>query len=212
MQPPPREAAPGEAGAALTPESAGTPASAVEYRGLRWMFIGKQGLRAGWSVFLFIVLTFLFMMALSATVGTLSGHGQQGSTVSLSPIVALVMEAISVLSILGAGMVVAFIERRRILDYNLTGPRRWAHFLGGMAAGFLGLSALVGALAWGGWLHFGPVALSGTHILGFGAVWGAAFLFTGLFEEGSFRCYLQFTLTRGINFWWALGIVAAFCL
>jgi hypothetical protein len=34
----------------------------------------------------------------------------------------------------------------------------------------------------------------------------------GLFEEGSFRCYLQFTLTRGINFWWALAIVAALCL
>jgi membrane protease YdiL (CAAX protease family) len=31
-------------------------------------------------------------------------------------------------------------------------------------------------------------------------------------EEGIFRCYLQFTLTRGINFWWALGIVAAICL
>jgi membrane protease YdiL (CAAX protease family) len=34
----------------------------------------------------------------------------------------------------------------------------------------------------------------------------------GLFEEGTFRCYLQFTLTRGINFWWALAIVAALCL
>jgi hypothetical protein len=29
------------------------------------------------------------------------------------------------------------------------------------------------------------------------------------FEEGIFRCYLQFTLTRGINFWWALGIWSA---
>ncbi|HUX28711.1 MAG TPA: CPBP family intramembrane glutamic endopeptidase [Terracidiphilus sp.] len=211
MQAPPPEA-PDEASAALRPELAGTPAGAMEYRGLRWMFIGKQGLRAGWSVFLFIVLTFLFMMALSAAVGALSGNGRQGSTVSLSPIAALVMEAISVLSILGAGTVVALIERRRVLDYNLIGPRRCAHFLGGLAAGFLALSALVGALAWGGWLHFGPVALSGTQILGSGAVWGAAFLFTGLFEEGSFRCYLQFTLTRGINFWWAMGIVAAFCV
>ena len=30
----------------------------------------------------------------------------------------------------------------------------------------------------------------------------------GFVEEGLFRCYLQFTLTRGINFWWALGVVA----
>ena len=66
----------------------------------------------------------------------------------------------------------------------------------------------MGALAWGGWLHFGPVALSGAEIFGFGALWAAAFLLVGCFEEGTFRCYLQFTLTRGINFWWALGIVA----
>jgi len=33
----------------------------------------------------------------------------------------------------------------------------------------------------------------------------------GCVEEGIFRCYLQFTLTRGINFWWALGIVALTC-
>jgi membrane protease YdiL (CAAX protease family) len=27
-----------------------------------------------------------------------------------------------------------------------------------------------------------------------------------------FRCYFQFTFTRGINFWWALGIVGLLCL
>jgi membrane protease YdiL (CAAX protease family) len=56
------------------------------------------------------------------------------------------------------------------------------------------------------------VALSGGQILGFGAVWGAVFLLTGFVEEGSVRCYLQFTLTRGIDFWWALGLVGAMCL
>jgi hypothetical protein len=30
-------------------------------------------------------------------------------------------------------------------------------------------------------------------------------------EEGLFRCFLQATLTRGINFWWALGIVGTVC-
>jgi membrane protease YdiL (CAAX protease family) len=33
----------------------------------------------------------------------------------------------------------------------------------------------------------------------------------GCVEEGIFRCYLQFTLTRGINFWWALGVIALIC-
>jgi hypothetical protein len=86
------------------------------------------------------------------------------------------------------------------------------HFAEGLIAGFIALSALIGALAWGGWLNFGPVALSGASILKFAAVWGAAFLLVGCVEEGIFRCYLQFTLTRGLNFWWALGIVGAICM
>jgi hypothetical protein len=43
-------------------------------------------------------------------------------------------------------------------------------------------------------------------------MWAAAFLLVGCVEEGIFRGYLQFTLTRGINFWWALGVVALICL
>jgi membrane protease YdiL (CAAX protease family) len=66
-------------------------------------------------------------------------------------------------------------------------------------------------LAWGGWLHFGPIALSGSQIFSFAALWGATFLLVGFFEEGTFRCYLQFTLARGINFWWALGIIGVVC-
>ena len=43
-------------------------------------------------------------------------------------------------------------------------------------------------------------------------MWIIAFLLVALTEEGSFRCYLQFTLARGINFWWAFAAVAAMCL
>ena len=51
-----------------------------------------------------------------------------------------------------------------------------------------------------------------THSFDPAALWGLTFLVVGCVEEGIFRCYFQFTLTRGINFWWALGIVAACCL
>jgi membrane protease YdiL (CAAX protease family) len=115
------------------------------------------------------------------------------------------------LALVGAMAAMALIERRRILEYNLSGPRRIPHFLSGLAAGFAALSALVGALAWGGWLHFGPVALSGAEILKYGALWAITFLLVSCVEEGMFRCYLQFTLTRGLNFWWALGINALLC-
>jgi membrane protease YdiL (CAAX protease family) len=181
------------------------------YRGLRWIFIGPQGLRAGWSVLIFVFLTLLFLRVLGAAAFLFVHRVLHIKTGGFIPTSAIIGGLIEVLAILGAGALVALIEGRSILAYNLTGPRRPQHFLFGLVAGFLALSALVGALAWGGWLHFGPVALSGTHILAFAALWGVAFLLTALFEEGSFRCYLQFTFTRGINFWWALGVVAVTC-
>jgi hypothetical protein len=124
----------------------------------------------------------------------------------------LTLETIPFLSMLAAGTIIALIERRRILDFNLNGPRRLLHFASGLVAGFITLSALIGALAFGGWLRFGPPALSGAQILHFAALWGCAFLLVGCVEEGLFRCYLQFTLTRGLNFWWALAAEVALCL
>jgi hypothetical protein len=180
-----------------------------EYRGLRWIFIGPRGLRAGWSVAIFIALFFLF----SAAVGTLLVKTHLfDPKAHFTAFAAFFGELIPFLGMVGAAALVALIERRRsLLDFNLTGPRRPLHFISGLVAGFAALSALMGALAWGGWLHFGPVALSGAEIFKFAGLWAAAFLLVGLVEEGVFRCYLQFTLTRGINFWWALGIEALIC-
>jgi membrane protease YdiL (CAAX protease family) len=181
------------------------------YRGLRWIFIGSQGLRAGWSVLIFVFLT-LFLLRVLGTAAFLFVHRVLHIKAGgFTPISAIIGGLIEVLAILGAGAMAALIERRRILDYNLTGPRRPQHFLFGLVSGFIALSALIGALAAGGWLHFGPVELSGKQIFTFAALWGGAFLLTALFEEGSFRCYLQFTFTRGINFWWALGVIAVTC-
>ena len=200
----------------LAPEAALMPEAhapdAEEYRGLRWAFIGSQGLRAGWSVTLFLFLTVFFMAVLQTAAMTWVRHIPVGDMNNLLPQSALLSELTQFPALLAAMAILALIEGRSIFDYNLAGPRRIQHFVGGLAAGFVALSALVAAMAWGGWLHFGPVALSGTRIFSYAAVWGAVFLLTGLFEEGGFRCYLQFTLTRGVNFWWALALVAATCL
>ena len=66
--------------------------------------------------------------------------------------------------------------------------------------------------ALGGWLHFDRTALHAAQALKYGSIWAAVFLLVGLCEEGGFRCYLQTTLTRGINFWWALAGVGGICL
>jgi len=187
---------------------------APEASGLRWVFMGRQGLRAGWSVLVFLLLYGLFLAAL-ATVATLITKRVLHTHVptTFTAMTVFVSDLFSVLALVGAGAILARIEHRRsFLAFNLTGPRRLPHFLGGIVAGFAALSLLVGALAWGGWLHFGATALAGNQIFIYGGLWGAAFLMVGCSEEGTFRCFLLSALTRGINFWWALGTVGAVCL
>jgi membrane protease YdiL (CAAX protease family) len=198
------------ADAELPPETI-VQAPEAEYRGLRWFFIGSRGLRAGWSVLIFSLLLGLIGAAIGFSfvhlhlvdLGKKSGFAASG---------AFFGELIVFLALVGAASLVALLEGHgSLLAFNLRGPRRVLHFFSGLAAGFVALSALVGALAWGGWLHFGAVALSGSQIFKFGALWAAAFLLVGCVEEGTFRCYLLFTLTRGVNFWWALGIIGLAC-
>jgi len=209
VQPPAPEPTPLEATAieAVSPEPQAP--EPWENRALRWVFLGCQGLRSGWSVLIFVVLFALFAASVGYTFLHFHLISKKNDFTAPS---AFWGEMISFLAMLGAAALVALIERRRnLLVFNLTGPRPAMNFLSGFAVGFAALSALIGALAWGGWLHFGAVALTGADIFKYGALWCAAFLLVGCVEEGLFRCYLQFTLTRGINFWWALGVVATVC-
>jgi hypothetical protein len=196
----------------LAPAEPAPPAQPVPndepYRGLHWIFIGPQGLRAGWSVLLFLLFFYSFEYAF--VIAIYDFHLIRGGD-DFTLRSEFFGEVVSVLALLIAVGVVGLLEGQRIMDYNLTGPRRMQHFFFGLAAGFLALSALIGVLAAGGWLHFGPVALSGAAIFRYALLWGCVFLMGACFEEGEFRCYLLFTLNRGINYWWALGICAYFC-
>ena len=198
----------------LTPPSANLvaaePAPAEDHdHGLHGIFVGPQGLRAGWSVFVFFILS----SYLSEGIGTVlfSAHLLGSSADDFSPRPVFFGEAGGLLALLIAIAIVGLFEGRRIPAYNLTGPRRPQHFFFGVASGFLALSALVGALAAGGWMHFGPVALSGTAVFRFGLIWACIFLIGACYEEGMCRCFLLFTLTRGINYWWALAACAYLC-
>ena len=226
VPPPVANAAPAEepaAGASLLPVNASSASPDAdpnanpdpdpeEYRGMGWAFIGDNGLRAGWSVLIFVPIFFIALFALGTAASLIVRnivHFKPGGGTALS---AGIGELVPFFAMLIAAAIVGLIERRSILDFNLRGPRRLLNFFSGFAAGFAALSVLVGALAAGGWLRFGPIALTGTNILKFAALWGITFLLVGCVEEGLFRGYLQFTLTRGINFWWALAAVAGLCL
>jgi hypothetical protein len=174
-----------------------------------WFWMNDDGLRSGWSAALFVALYYLITPFLDTIALTLDPQLAENS---YSPFQVLIAESIPLLTILAVGLLMARIEHRHLTDYHLTGTRRMRHFASGLGAGFGALSVLIAALAAGGWIHFGRVALLPGQAFGFGLVWACAFLCVGFFEEGSFRCYLLYTLKRGINFWWALAIVAGVCL
>lgn len=177
------------------------------YNDLKWVFIGPHGLRSGWSVLMFVALLVGFMAGLGFLFASLHLISKNGFT----PKNAIFSELFQVIALLGAAAIVAVLEGRSILDYNLRGSRRLAHFFSGFLIGFLALSTLVGGLAAGNWLRFGPATLSGSAIVKYALIWGAVFLMVGCFEEGTMRCYLQYTLTRGLNFWVALGVIGTVC-
>jgi membrane protease YdiL (CAAX protease family) len=190
--------------APVTPQPEGPEAP---YTDLRRIFIGPNGLRSGWSVLVFIALLIGFMAGL----GFLFSSLHLITKGAFTPKTAIFGELFQLLALLAAAGIVALLEGRSILDYNLRGSRQVVHFLSGLLIGFVALSTLVGGLAAGHWLHFGPATLSGSAIVRYAIIWGVVFLMVGCFEEGTMRCYLQYTLTRGLNFWIAFAVIACIC-
>lgn len=172
---------------------------------IQWVFVGKQGLRGGWSTIIFLVLA---SSIVSGVVFITAPLHLRDRSAGISVRAVLVGDGMELIGLIGAALIVALIERRRVLDFYLTGPRPLTNFLSGIAAGFLALTVLIAELWAGGWIHFGGVSLAGAAIARYALLWAAAFLLVGCVEEGLFRCFLQFTFTRSINFWWALGILA----
>jgi uncharacterized protein len=175
---------------------------------LTWAFMGPNGLRAGWLILLAGCLFYAFRFIF----GTIFySAGLVDETSGQTAVSTILLEFIPFLSMLGVGGAVAAIEHRSPLSYNLAGPRRLAGFILGAVSGFIALTALIGGLGLGGWLRFSPLALSWLTAARLAALWGCAFLLVGCVEEGLFRCFLLSTLTRSLNFWWALAAVAGLC-
>jgi membrane protease YdiL (CAAX protease family) len=171
---------------------------------VRQVFLGPNGIRAGWRLLIFIAL----FAALSFAVGIAfarSGFGASrgdGILSQFGPVQSLIGEGVPFLVTLLATFIMAKIEKRRLGDYGL--PARNAFrgkFWEGMIWGFAALTALLTTLRLTGNFYFGTLALHGREVITYGAIWAVAFLFVGFFEEFLLRGYALFTLTTGIGFW-----------
>lgn len=173
---------------------------------LRRSFIGEHGLRAGWSALIFLAI----VVSLSALGGKLVGHFfPQGDHQMESPGIGILSEGVLLIAIFIATWVMAEIEKRPMWSYGLTDSRMVRRFFGGLAAGVLSISVLVGALWSSHLLVLDGGSLSGAAIWGYATLWAAQTLVVALVEEDLFRGYLFYTLARGLNFWWAALIMSA---
>lgn len=101
-----------------------------------------------------------------------------------------------------ATWVMSLIERQSVFAYGYLGRPRAKRLLSGLVWGFIAISALVLTLSKLGYLSLDRGSASPVSALADAAAWGLVFLTAGFFEESLFRGYVQFTLTRGIGFWW----------
>ncbi len=168
---------------------------------LRVVFVGGNGLRAGWSLLLY-----LLMMAAIVAVG--AWLGQSFEVGGLWP--QMLGEAGVLAAALIPAAVMARIEKRPWGVYGL--PLRQAFsklFCVGAIWGFFGITLLLEILHGMHTFDFGHVVLHGAKIIKFAGFWGIVFLLVGLFEEFFVRGYTQFTLARGMGFWPAAVLLSS---
>jgi membrane protease YdiL (CAAX protease family) len=178
------------------------PEQHVVQHGPRWVFFGSDGLRAGWGALLFVVIFLALSILVGVGVKTLLHGHLPNPKAPQSPRWALITELVQMCLVLFATWIMARIEGRRLAVYGYAGRAKLARFLWGGVWGFLALSALVSVLWKTHLLAFDAGRLHGLVVLKYGLVWLLMFVFTGIFEESLLRGYLQYTLTRGMGFWW----------
>ncbi|MGH9735849.1 MAG: lysostaphin resistance A-like protein [Candidatus Acidiferrales bacterium] len=173
------------------------------------IFIGRDGIRAGWRVLIFIAA--VFILDTVATLIELSLGYSQVLHPKATAQFFLITDGPFFAVVLLASWVMSKLERRRVADYGLPWRKAFrGRFWQGAAVGFVALTALLGVMRLIGVFQLGSVGLQGLAGIKYAAIWGAVFLAVSFFEEFAFRGYPLFALTTGIGFWPAAIVVSVF--
>jgi membrane protease YdiL (CAAX protease family) len=162
-------------------------------------FIGRDGLRAGWSLLIFTAM--LTALIIAAHFIVLKFHHPPANIAKTSEDSAkstIINESVIFVMVFLVTWIMSKIERRPNSVYGLGGSRKAALFFAGLGWGVVCLSLLVLTLWKTGLLVIGSRLLFGPEILRYGSVWLLGFILVGLLEEYLFRGYIQYTLTRGV--------------
>jgi uncharacterized protein len=166
--------------------------------GWQRIFVGSEGLRAGWRFLIYLALGAVCFLVLGILFQWLFPERRAGFDAWTT----LAQEAASFLAALIPALVLGKFERRSLREYGL--PARgifgicfWEGIVWGIAAISVLMAALHGAKAF----DYGKITLHGYYLVKWGVFWGVFFLFVGLFEEFTFRGYTLASLTSGVGFW-----------
>ena len=177
-------------------------------QGIKAMFWNENELRAGWRLIIYVIIFSVFVgLGIRAAIFI---HLPRMGGGEMSATGALVQELITLSAALGAAAILGMLERRPFGVYGL--PRESAfraRFWLGIVWGLLMIAAMIFPIRILGGFSFGDLALHGSGLLGYAALWGVAFVCVSFFEEFLFRGYTQFTLTTGLGFWPAATIMSA---
>ena len=175
------------------------------------IFFGPDGLRAGWSILLYIAILAALAVPFQLLVHAIMMHrhiAPPAKSSELKPALFIMSEGVTLLIVLIATALMGKVEGHRFTFYGLAGTGRARQFFIGLLCGFAFLSLLVEILRATHHLALTPSGLPAATAIEFALAWGICFLFVGMLEELLLRGYLLFTLARGIRFWPAAVILA----
>ena len=165
-------------------------------------------LRAGWRLAIYLVLFFGF--AALGTVIAVRLHLPLATRTEITALGLLVQEAIPLFAAFAAAAIVGVLEGRPFGTYGLPSADAFrARFCQGIVWGLSMITAMILLIRLLGGYSFGELALHGSMLWGYAALWGLVLLCVGFFEEFIFRGYTQFTLATGVGFWPAATMLSA---
>jgi membrane protease YdiL (CAAX protease family) len=171
---------------------------------LRRIFVGSDGLRAGWRLLVFL-LSFGICAAILERLALLLAGPSRFTLMSIS-----LMELVLFGSALIASGIMGRVERRTFADYGLPAQGAFgSRFWEGSLWGFVALSFLLLLLRIAGSFEYGVPAIKGFELGKYAILWGCVFLLVALGEEYTFRGYPLLTLSSGIGFWPAALVLSA---
>jgi len=178
--------------------------------GFTSIFIGPDGLRAGWRFLLFAIGITICAWVIELPLDRLLGRLFGVKLGELSAPALLIEESVSCVTVFLVTGIAAILERRRVDSYGLPISQAFGKFFWqGMLAALVVVIFLAGAMIASGGMVVRGLAIHGTDLVMFSLLWFLANILIGISEEYTFRGYPLQSLWRGAGFWPAALITTA---